>query len=86
VRHHASAEFWELYHLLPSAIQKLADKNFALLRQQPDHPSLRFKPVGDLWSGVRESRLHYRALARRDGDDVYWIWIGAHAAYDKILR
>jgi hypothetical protein len=44
--HHATAAFWESYARLPLAIQQLADKNFELLKADPDHPSLHFKKVG----------------------------------------
>jgi hypothetical protein len=46
MNHLASPEFWECYHALPDAIRDLADKNFALLRENPQHPSLHFKKVG----------------------------------------
>jgi hypothetical protein len=42
-------------------VQRLADKCYALLKQDPKHPSLNFKKVGRFWS-VRVG-LHYRALA-----------------------
>lgn len=28
----------------------------------------------------------YRALGRRDGDDMIWLWIGSHAEYDQLLK
>ena len=39
-------EFWALYEKLPKDIQGLADKNFALLKENPEHPSLYLKTVG----------------------------------------
>ena len=78
-------EFWRLYQLLPEEGQKLAVKNYRLWRDNPLHPSLRFKPVrGDLWS-VRLG-LHYRALGRRLDETITWVWIGSHAEYDQLLR
>jgi hypothetical protein len=71
------------YDALPSEIQKQADKQFTLFVSDPDHPSLRLKPVGAVWS-VRVTKS-YRALARRRGDSFYWFWIGTHADYDKLL-
>ena len=44
--HHASAAFWALYDALPANVRALADKNFALLKQDASHPSLHFKGVG----------------------------------------
>ena len=38
--HHASADFWRCYDALPTRVRDLADKNFALLKSDPRHPSL----------------------------------------------
>jgi len=62
--HLASPRFWKLYEALPAEVRALADKNFALLKYDPQHPSLHFKRLGSLWS-VRVGE-HYRAL----GTDV----------------
>jgi len=43
VRHYTSPKFWEFYQKRPRAIQKLADKNFEILKNNPYHPSLLFK-------------------------------------------
>jgi len=61
VKHFATPRFWKAYDGLPAEIQKLADKNFELLKGDPDHPSLHLKKVGRFWS-VRVGR-NYRALA-----------------------
>ena len=83
MKHPASDEFWEIYHGLPADVRTLADKSFALLKADPRHPSLHFKDVGKYWS-VRIG-LHYRALAKRKGDDFHWHWIGSHAEYDRLI-
>jgi hypothetical protein len=46
VRHFASHAFWESYARLPENIRGLADKNYALLKENPRHPSLQLKKVG----------------------------------------
>ncbi len=69
--------------MLDEGIQKLARKNFELLKENPRHPSLRFKKVGE-YRSVRIG-LHYRALAVVEGDDFIWFWIGGHAEYDKLI-
>jgi hypothetical protein len=61
MKHFAPAEFWQAYQRLPKSVQKLADKNFKLLKQHPSHPSLALKKIGRLRS-VRVG-LHDRALA-----------------------
>ncbi len=72
-----------MYRALPAKVQRLADRCYALLRANPHHPSLYFKPVRHLWS-VRVG-LHYRAVAVREGNEVAWFWIGTHAEYDTLV-
>jgi len=84
MRHLASSAFWEAYRGLPEQIRSLADKNYALLKANPQHPSLQFKKVGRFWS-VRVG-LRYRALAVEADDDLIWFWIGSHADYDALIR
>ena len=62
MNHFASPEFWFHYRQLPNDIQQLADKNFALLKTDPRHPSIRLKKVGNFWSA--RVGLRYRALAK----------------------
>ena len=83
MNHHASPDFWDCYRSLPAAIQDLADKSFALLKQNPQYPSLRLRKVGS----YRSARvgLHYRALAIEAADGLVWFWIGVHAEYDEII-
>jgi len=83
LKHYASPKFWTLYEALPDGIRKLADKNYQILKSDPRHPSLHFKKIGKLWS-VRVG-AHYRALAVEIKGGMYWIWIGTHAEYDKIV-
>jgi len=81
--HYASPEFWSCYRALNPAVQKLADKNFALLKSDPKHPSLHFKKVGRYWSA--RVGLHYRSLAVEVENGVLWFWIGSHSDYDKLI-
>jgi hypothetical protein len=46
MNHFATPDFWHCYRHLPKEVRDLADKNFVLLRQDPHHPSLRLKKVG----------------------------------------
>ena len=78
--------FWQHYRELPEAVQRLADKNYELLKADPHHPSLHFKKIGtreQLWS-VRIG-VHYRALAVEKPDGIVWFWIGTHSEYEKLL-
>ena len=83
MKHSASASFWSAYEALPEDVRRLADRCYALLKENPSHPSLRFKPVGRYWS-VRVG-LHYRALGVSVEGGVVWFWIGTHAQYDKLI-
>lgn len=81
MNHHTTAAFWKLYNALPQKIQELADKKYELLKHDPRHPSLHFKPVGKLWS-VRID-LDYRALGVPFNDGILWYWIGPHKQYES---
>lgn len=84
MKHSASPEFWTLYKALPPSVRELADKNFSLLKTDPQHPSLHFKKVGRFMS-VRVG-LSYRALGVEAPQGVLWFWIGSHAEYDKLVK
>jgi hypothetical protein len=83
MNHFASRDFWEYYHALPTEIQNLADKNFALLQADPSHPSLHFKKVGQYWSA--RVGLNYRTLAVELEEGMLWFWIGIHSDYERII-
>jgi hypothetical protein len=69
MRHFKDPRFKPLYDALPRRVQTLANKNFALLKRNPKHPSLHFKRIkSDIWS-VRVGR-DYRALAVEDEDGL----------------
>jgi hypothetical protein len=83
LKHHASSAFWTSYGQLPVEIQRLADKNFELLKIDPSQPSLQFKKVGKVWSA--RIGISYRALAVPVPEGFLWFWIGSHAEYDKLI-
>lgn len=83
MKHRASKKFWNFYAELPEQIQKLADQNYLLIKNDPRHPSLHFKKVGRFWSA--RVGIHYRAAAVQEGDDFVWFWIGHHSEYDRLL-
>ncbi len=84
MKHFASPAFWEAYQRLPEQVRALANKNYALLKENPQHPSLKLKKVGRYWS-VRVG-LHYRALAVDVDSGLLWFWIGSHTDYDALIR
>ena len=84
MRHLTASAFWKTYDNLPAEIQESAKKNFDLLKQNPNHPSIRFKKIKSFWS-IRVSK-GYRALGLDKGEDIVWFWIGSHSDYDKLIK
>lgn len=82
--HRTTNRFWKCFESLPEPIQKVANKNFKLLKTNPSHPSLHFKKVGEIWS-VRAG-INHRAIAVEDGYDFIWAWIGNHGEYERIIK
>jgi hypothetical protein len=88
MQHRAAADFWQQYLALPEEIRARAGKQSSLLKENPQHPSLQFKKVGDrrgqeIWSA--RVTLNYRALAIKQGDGYLWFWIGDHKAYQALI-
>ena len=82
-----TSQFWELYDALPEAVQRRADRAFALWQLNPNARGLYFKRVGKqrpVYS-VRIGR-GYRALGLREEDTILWFWIGGHDEYDRLLK
>jgi hypothetical protein len=86
--HRATEGFWRAYQALPLAIRNRADKQVALLKSNPNHPSLQFKKVGEsrsqeVWSA--RVTLNYRTLALRRAGGFLWFWIGDHESYEELI-
>ena len=88
VAHETSAAFWRSYNALPRNIREQADRQFALLKDNPRHPSLQFKKLtvkgGKEFHSARVT-LDYRAVAVRQGETFVWFWIGDHKTYDNLI-
>jgi hypothetical protein len=84
MNHFATPEFWYHYRKLPPEVRQLSDKNFALLKQDAHHPSLRLKKVSTYWSA--RVGLHYRALAKERSECLVWFWVGRHNEYEQLLK
>jgi hypothetical protein len=81
-----TAQFRRAFAELPPEVQHQARRAYDLFRQNPNHPSLRFKPVHPkrpIYS-VRISPA-YRALGVLEGNEIVWFWIGSHSDYDRLL-
>lgn len=79
--------FRTAFAALPQEIQTQARRAYRLFRDNPNHPSLRFKRVEQV-ENVYSVRigLGYRALGVLDGTTVTWFWIGPHAEYDRLVQ
>lgn len=84
MRHFTSPSFWDCYNKLPKHIQQLADKNFEILKENPQHPSLHLKKTGKYLSARVGKK--YRSLAVEVKAGLLWFWIGTHAEYNKLLK
>ena len=79
--------FWRAYAALDSSAKEAAQQAYHLFLEDPARASLRFKKPGGcehIWS-VRINE-QYRAVGERQGDTVWWAWIGTHNEFDKLFR
>jgi hypothetical protein len=87
---HITADFRACFSGLSQTIQKDAQQAFHHFQQDPHYPGLQFKSVFGTLSGKTRKLwsvrvgLHYRALGEMRDGEIYWLWIGSHAEYDKI--
>jgi hypothetical protein len=80
-----TSQFLTLYRALPASVREQARAAYALFRQEPHHPSLRFRrvhPTRPIFSA--RVGLDYRAVGIRRENDIFWI--GSHTDYDHLLR
>ena len=80
-------DFLACFRRLPQNVKEKARKNYRLWRQNRNHPSLQFKrvhPTEPIYS-IRVG-IGWRALDLREGEAIYWFWIGSHAEYDQSLN
>jgi hypothetical protein len=74
--------FWKYFDALPTPVQKLAREKYALWKQHPHHPSLRFEERRNRICVVRIGE-HYRALGLHEDNVIAWFWIGTHEDYNR---
>jgi hypothetical protein len=75
------------YRVLPEHVREQARQAYALFQQDPHHPSLRFRrvhPTRPIFSA--RVGIDYRVVGIRDGNDIFWFWIGSHSEYDRLLK
>ena len=71
---------------LPDDVKDQARDAYRLFRDNPYHPTFRFKQVHPT-DPVYSARigLGYRGVGIREGDTIYWYWIGSHADYTRVI-
>ena len=83
---HTTQRFRAALERLPERVRRQARQGYLLFQQNPQHPSLHFKPVHPN-RPVYSVRIgsDYRALGALDGDEMLWFWIGTHNDYDRVI-
>ena len=86
IQSRTTREFRNSFASLPNDVRRQAQRAYRLFRNDPRHPSLRFKKV-DEESNVYSVRigLGCRALGVMEGSIVVWFWIGTHTECDRLL-
>lgn len=84
MKHRTTPNFWQHFERLPTNVQQLAYAAFALIKQDPKHPSIHLKKVGRFWSA--RVGIHHRALAVEHDGNLAWFWIGTHAEYNSLIK
>lgn len=80
-------EFRKNFDGLPKEVQSIALSKFKIWKNNPGHPSLRFKQISSLKPvySIRIS-IGYRAIGVKESDVIIWFWIGSHSDYDKLIK
>jgi hypothetical protein len=79
--------FRRLYAAASARRQEQIKRAYELWRENPAHPSIRFKKVHDT-EPIYSARvaLDWRALGVLEGDTVVWFWVGPHDEYEALLK
>jgi hypothetical protein len=88
VRSRTTLRFRKAFAGLPAEVQEQAREAYRKFREDPWHPSLRFKQ-GHATLPIYSARvgLRYRAVGERsEPDAIVWFWIGSHAEYDHLRQ
>jgi len=86
VKSRTTIQFRNRFAELPEQIQKQTREAYRQFKEDPRHPSLRFKKVHSKLP-IYSARISksYRAIGQLDGDTVIWFWVGSHSEYDRLL-
>ncbi|MGB3401450.1 MAG: hypothetical protein WBA77_02030 [Microcoleaceae cyanobacterium] len=81
-----TAEFRQAFANLPNPIQEQTRQAYRQFKQNPRHPSLRFKKVHPQLP-IYSTRINksYRVVGVLQENTVIWFWVGSHTDYEKLL-
>jgi hypothetical protein len=86
VKSRTTAQFRSSFASLPKKVQDQTRQAYRQFKQDPRHPSLRFKKIhSELPIYSARISKNYRAVGQLDGDTVIWFWVGSHAEYDRLI-
>ncbi len=82
-----TAQFRILFAHLPEQIQDRTQKAYRLFKQNPSHPSLRFKKIHPNLP-IYSARINrdYRVVGQLIEATVIWFWIGSHIDYEMLIN
>ena len=87
MKHFATKNYWQRFSSLSKPIQKLAQKSFNQLKDDPRYPSLHLKKINiELWSVRIGSSHRALGLAYPKKNGIQWFWIGTHEEYNKLIN
>ena len=79
--------FRQLYRQVPLERRRKIQRAFHRWRQNPQHPSLRFKKVHPMLP-IYSARvdLDWSAVGVLNEGTMIWFWVGSHKSYEMMLR
>jgi len=83
---HVTARFRKSFNALPVDVQEKAKHAYKIWTDNPNHPSLHFKPVHETEPIylVRIGLYHW-APGVKELNTVIWFWIGTHEEYNNLI-
>ncbi|GMT49267.1 MAG: hypothetical protein IEMM0008_0806 [bacterium] len=72
---------------LAKNVQKKAQKQYKLFKENPYHSSLDFKKIqrNKTYHSISISE-NWRAIGVEKEDTIIWFWIGSHEEYNKLMN
>lgn len=80
--------YWTNFDELPPEIRKLAEKNYQLWKENPQHPGLRFKKIhAELPIFSFRVGMQYRTVGVETNDGkIVWFWVGSFEHFEKQIN